>query len=70
MDLKKIYLACPGRSIPYSFLQKKILSKKKSRFLGNYNNLYYSDQYFKARADYQAWSPKQQSIISTDDIDF
>ena len=37
---------------------------------GNYNNLYYSDQYFKARADYQAWSPKQQSIISTDDIDF
>ena len=37
---------------------------------GNYNNLYYSDQYFRPRADYQAWSPKQQSIISTDDIDF
>ena len=39
-DLKKIYLACPGRSIPYSFLQKKISSKQKSRFIGNYNNLY------------------------------
>ncbi len=39
-DLKKIVLACPGRGIPYDFLSKKLITKKKSKIIGNYNSLY------------------------------
>ncbi len=39
-DLKKILHACPGRGFPYNYLSTKIHSKKKSKLVGNYNDLF------------------------------
>tara|TARA_B100000035_G_scaffold314628_1_gene331489 strand:+ start:797 stop:2176 length:1380 start_codon:yes stop_codon:yes gene_type:complete len=39
-DLKKIIHACPGRGFPYNYLSNKIYSRKKSKLIGNYNNLF------------------------------
>ena len=39
-DLKKIVHACPGRGIPYNHLSNKLITKKKSKIIGNYNSLY------------------------------
>ena len=41
-DLKKIILACPGRGYPYNYLSKKMKHRKKSKLIGNYNDLYIS----------------------------
>ncbi len=39
-DLKKILHACPGRGFPYNYLSTKTQSKKTSKLVGNYNNLF------------------------------
>jgi coenzyme F420 hydrogenase subunit beta len=39
-DLKKIFIACPGRGVPYNFLLSKGKAKNKNNIIGNYNSIF------------------------------
>ena len=39
-DLKKIFIACPGRGVPYNFLLNKGKAKNKNNIIGNYNSIF------------------------------